>query len=128
MKKTDLVGDRLRQYGFVHVTGLFTSRHGESKWTIVLEPAVWGRTRIRDSMQVAVMTNGEIWLRALPHGFGDDAELAPLLGGLCPNKGFVYVPCAGGEGIPHWALMPRITDPTWTDGGHYPIPSLMPAL
>ncbi len=118
MKETPkkLVGLPLRQFGYIHVTGL-PARRSEMQYTIRPSANDLGKWNWNNGMVVAVTESGEVWLRTMSE-MGVSEKEAIL--DLCPRGVGATVPCSNGEAVPSHMLMSRNVNPEWDGRGKYP--------
>ncbi len=117
-----LLGLSFRAFGFVHVTNLPAGREDfDEPRPIVANPAHHLHHGSNNYMQVAVLQDGEVWLRMYPETPDDQIEalIEKLLDQLCPKGIGAFVPCSNGESVPSRMLFARHSDPTWTNHGQF---------
>lgn len=114
---------RLREAGFVHVTGLpVRDRYGnrDAPYTVQPRHTELSHWCCNNGMTVIVTVDGEVWLTA---GICDDEA---LLREACPSGSGAFVPCSNGETIDFRFIMGRVADSYETfesAGGNYlPVP------
>lgn len=102
----------LRDFGFIHVTGLKVYpdciRDGYHMGEI--NPVRLGTWNYNNGKFVIVTRGGEVWLA---DGAVTQRDLQDLLDRLCPAEPAGPVPCSNGEKIDSDDLIARLTDPDW---------------
>ena len=106
---------RLRDNGFVHITGLGVyerpggtcANYNVGEKLTNQDLGKWNRNNGR---MVIVTIGGEIWLSGEPTNL---PQLIPLLRELCPNGQGGFVPCSNGEEIATFLFLQRSQDPDY---------------
>lgn len=106
-KTSDADRAHLKEYGFVHVTGLRVSGNGGYIIGDRLKPEGFGKWDYNNGTYVIVTTGGEVWI-----GLYWDT-LRDLTNELCPNGQGAFVPCSNGEQIAMKDMLQRIANPSY---------------
>lgn len=111
---TDEERSKLRQAGYVHVTGLTTHFFGREKYIIgeKTKSDEFGKWDRYNEFEVLVTLGGEIWLGALV--IDEDSMTGRrrkvLRRDLCPNGRGAFVPCTNGFQLYTLDLLQRMCD------------------